>query len=451
MESTDKPSLIHRLLGGSLDAKAVDFLPDADEIERTPIYRGVSVTLRALLVMLAVMLLWASVSEIDQVVTARGKLVTPLPNIVVQPIETALIETLPVRMGQVVKKGDVLATLDPTFSAADLAQVKDRLESLDAEVRRLEAEKEGRGFQFGSGRDEVLQGSLATERLAGYKARLLQFDENIERLKSAISSNAQDIKTLESRVQSLREIEVMNETLAQKQFQSRRAFLESRDRRLEVESDLLNAKNRAQEVRRELASVEADRSAFTKENRQKILGDLVNVRRERDAAAEQLLKADRRNRLITLTAPMDAVVLEVAKRSPGSIIREAEPFFTLIPLDAELEAEVQIDTADIASVSVNNPVRVKIDAFPFQKHGIIQGQLEKLSQDAFAREGNQSGGAYYLGRVALGEVVFRNLDRPARLLPGMSMSAEIVIGKRTIISYLLYPMVRTMDEAAREP
>jgi HlyD family secretion protein len=74
-----------------------------------------------------------------------------------------------------------------------------------------------------------------------------------------------------------------------------------------------------------------------------------------------------------------------------------------------------------------------------------------LSQDAFAREGSQTGGAYYLGRVALGEIDFRNLDRPARLLPGMSMSAEIVVGKRTIVSYLLYPMIRTVDEAAREP
>lgn len=451
MEPTEQPPLIHRLFGITNDPKAMAFLPDADEIERTPINRGVPVVLQALVVMLVVLIFWASLSEIDQVVTARGKLVTPMPNIVVQPIETALIETLPVRMGQVVKKGEILATLDPTFSAADLAQIRDRLGSLDAEVRRLEAEMEGRGFQSGKGRDDVLQGSLASERMAGYKARLLHFDENIERLKSAISSNIQDIKTLESRVQSLHEIEAMNETLAQKQFQSRRGFLESRDRRLEVESDLQAAKSKAQELKRELAGVEADRSAFSKENRQKILGDLVAVRRERDAAAEQLLKADRRNRLITLTAPADAVILEIAKRSPGSIIREAESFFTLIPLDAQLEGEIQVETADIAYVSVNNPVRVKIDAFPFQKHGILQGKLEKLSQDAFTHEGGDNGGAYYVGRVQLGDANFRNLDRPARLLPGMSLSAEIVVGKRTVISYLLYPMIQTVDEAVREP
>jgi hemolysin D len=451
MEPADKPSLIQRWLGLTPDHRAVEFLPDADEIERTPIHHGVPVTFHTLMVMLGVLVLWATFSEIDQVVTARGKLVTPLPNIVIQPIETALVETLSVRMGQVVKKGEILATLDPTFSAADLAQIKDRLESLDAQVRRLEAEKEGLNFKSGKNRDELLQEVLASERLAGYKTRLVRFDENIERLKSAISSNTQDIKNLESRVTSLREIEAMNETLAQKQFQSRRGFLESRDRRLEVETDLQAARNRAQELRRELSGVEAERSGFTKENRQKILEELVSVRRERDAAAEQLLKADRRNRLITLKAPADAVVLEVAKRSPGSIIKEAEPFFTLIPLDAQLEAEVQIDTADIAYVAVDNPVRVKIDAYPFQKHGIISGRLEKLSQDAFAREGGQSGGAYYLGRVELGAVALRNLDHPVRLLPGMSMSAEIVVGKRSVISYLLYPMIRTMDEAAREP
>lgn len=122
-------------------------------------------------------------------------------------------------------------------------------------------------------------------------------------------------------------------------------------------------------------------------------------------------------------------------------------------MEATLEAEVQIDTADIGRIKVGDPVRIKIDAFPFQKHGILTGQLAKLSQDSFVKGAGseQEASAYYLGRVELGPIHFRNLDKPARLVPGMSMTAEIKIGQRTIMTYFLYPMMKALDEAGHEP
>lgn len=433
--------------------KALDFLPDADEIEHTPIHGGVPVTLYVLVALLVSALVWAGVSEVDEVVTARGRLVTPYSNIVIQPIETAQIETMRVQVGQIVRKGQVLATLDPTFITADLKQLQDRHSSLDAQLRRLEAERSGGGFKAEGGRDERLQAGLDAERRANYQARLAREDEVIGRLKAAIETNKHDIAALELRVKSLRDIEAMNENLNAQRFLSQKAVLESREKRLEVERDLIVATNRSAELKRELSAAEAERLAFVKEWRQKILEELVNVQRDRDAVGEQLQKAERRNRLINIEAPEDGVVLEVAKRSPGSTVREAEPLFTLVPLNAPLEAEVQIDAKDIGFVKLGDPARVKIDAFPFQKHGTISGRLEKLNQDAFVRESatGQATGAYYVGRIALGEVKLINVDKPLRLLPGMSLASEIVVGKRTVLSYLVYPVIRTFDEAIQEP
>ena len=431
--------------------KAVDFLPDADEIERTPIARGIPITLYALLGLFVLMVLWAALAEVDVVVSAKGRLVSTTPNIVIQPIETAQIESLDVTVGQVVKKGQVLATLDPTVIGADVSQVRDRLKSLEAQIDRLRSEVDGRAFGGRNNAHESLQGSLDLEKLAGQRARILRFDENIARLKSSITSNAIEITSLERRVQSLKEIEGMNEQLVEKQFQSRRALLESRDKRLEVERELVSARNRANEMQRELAGAEADKSAFIKETRQKALEELVSVQRERDSLAEQLVKADRRTRFIAIEAPVDSVVLEVAKRSKGSVIREAETFITLVPMDAPLEVEIRINAGEISSVSTGDSVRVKLDAFPFQKHGVLQGLLNKLSQDTVnADDSVKGGGAYYLGRVELEEIKLKNLDRPLRLMPGMSVSAEILVGRRSVLSYVLYPVLQVKDEAINE-
>lgn len=436
---------------------AVDFLPDADEIERRPLHRGIPVTLYLLSGLIVVMLLWATFSNVDQVVVTRGKLVTPLPNIVLQPMETALIEALHVRVGQVVKKGEKLATLDPTFATADLAQIRGRFASMDNQSKRLEAELSGRRFNAsGQPGDEALQANLAREKQANFDARKVRLAENVARVKAGLETNIREQKVLEDRVRSLLEIEKMQEQLSSQQYQSRLRLLESRERRQEVEHDLVVSRHREAEQKRELAAAEAELSAFMKEWRQKSMEELVTARRERDALAEQVQKADRRSRLVTVTAPVDAVVLEVAKRSAGSVVREAEPLFTLVPLDAPLEAEVQVESDDVGWLKLADRTRIKIDSFPFQKHGVLPGSVRTISEDAFTRESpmrqpGQRTDAYYLSRIELGEGRLKNVPANTRLLPGMTLTAEIVVGTRSVISYFLYPIMRAFDEAIREP
>jgi hemolysin D len=431
----------------------VDFLPDAESIEKSGPAYAVSYTLYILAGFVLAAITWASIFEVDQVVTARGKLVTPQPNLVIQPFETAQVTSLLVRAGQSVKKGQVLAVLDPTFANADLAQAEDRLRSLNAEVQRLEQERLGKTLLPSVGnRDEQLQATLQSDRLANYQARLTRLDESVARLSAAIQTNIQEVASLDARVKSLAEIEAMNDELARKQFQSRIRVLETRERRLDAEREWLNATNRSQELSRQLAEAQAERASFTKDWRQRATEDLITVRRERDAVAEQVKKAERRSSMIELTAPSDSVVLEVAQRPAGSIVREAEPFITLVPLGEALMAEVQITSQDVGYVKVTDPVRIKIDAFPFQKHGYMEGHLDKLEQDAFTP--NSASGPtspYYLGMATLDTNKLRNLPRNAPLLPGMTLSAEIVVGKRTVISYVMYPVMRGLTEAAREP
>jgi HlyD family secretion protein len=438
---------------------AIEFLPDADEIERRPLPPAARMTLSVLTAMVFSFLLWASISEVDRIVVARGRLVTPLPNIVVQPLETSIVQSIDVRVGQVVKKGEKIATLDPTFTSADLAQLQARHQSLDTQAKRLEMELAGGKPVAGAGNaDGRLQAQLAVEKQSNYRSQLAKMTETVERLKAVQLTNKRDQEVLDARVKSLLEIEAMQQKLVDQKFGAPVRLYEAREKRLEVERDLQQARNREAEVRRELAGAEAERAAFVNSWRQKSMEELLTTQRDRDAATEQLQKADKRSRLVVLTAPVDAVVLEIAKRSTGSVVREAEPLFTLVPLDAQLEAEVQIESGDIGYVKLGDATRIKLDAFPFQLHGTLPGSVQTLSEDAFRRE--QAGGAagaatgadaYYLGRIALGGTRLKGMTAKNRLLPGMTVTGEIVVGKRTVISYLLWPLTKALDEAIREP
>ena len=418
--------------------KSHEFLPDADEIEMTPVPTGISFTLYLLLSMLVLFFLWSYFSKIDEVISTRGKLVATLPNIVLQPIETSQIASLNATVGQIVKKGDILATLDPTVTGADLNQVKERLASLDSQVRRLEAERDGKTFVSSSNIHDELQGNLDAGRSEAFRAHITRLNENISRLKSSISNNALEVRNLENRLQSLKEIETMNEQLVEKQFQSRKGLLEIRDKRLEIESTLLSVKNKDNELRKELSGTEADRAAYVSEYRQKVLEELVTAQRERDSLAEQLVKNQRRSSSITIEAPENAVVLEA--------------LITLVPLEASLEAEVKIEASDISNVNIGDPVRVKIDAFPFQKHGIVEGSISRISQDTTSNSSDDKKNTFgfYTARVSLKEISLDNLNKPLKVLPGMTLTGEIVVGKRSIFSYIAYPIMKTKDEAIRE-
>jgi HlyD family secretion protein len=436
-------------------------LADADEIEQRPPDAIARSTLYVVAALMLVMIIWASVSDVDKIVVARGKLVTPLPNIVIQPLETSVLQSLDVRVGQVVKKGERLAVLDPTFASADLEQARARHGSLSAEVARLESEltlNSGSAAPRANSEDQRLHANLLSERRANFQAHLRQLDESLSRLKASLVTNQKDQEILEARAKSLLEIEGMQQKLVDAQYGAKLKVLESREHRQEIERDLVQTRNRALEIRKEVASTEAQREAFVKEWRQKAFEELVTAKRERDGIAEQLNKAERRQSLVYLVAPADAVVLEIAKRSVGSVLREAEPLFTLVPLNAPLEAEVQINSEDVGLVKVGDPSRIKIDAFPYQRHGIVDGAVRHISEDAFSRDNPaqiaaaaRQSEAYYLSRIDLGPIKLEKVPKNTRLLPGMTLTAEVVIGQRKVISYFLYPILRTLDESIREP
>lgn len=440
-----KKDRIRELLG--------EFLPNAQAIEMREPPRSSRLTLYALLALVLTAVVWATFSRMDKLVIGTGRLVTPLSNLVVQPLEPGILKSIDVRIGQVVSKGAVLATLDPTFASADASQLGSRSDTLSLQVQRLETELKGKSgiAMHGKNVQLQLQGNLLAERQSMYAARMRQFDETIQRLRASLVTNKQDQAILARRMQSLQELEAMHSKLEAMKFGTRAKQLEAEEKRLEVERDYHLAFNREKEIISEIGAMEAESATFAKSWRQDSMEKLSSTMQQRDEANDQLGKARLRASLVTLTAPQDAVVLEIGKKSVGSVLKDAEPLFVLVPLDAKLELEIEVAPADVAEIRVDDTVRIKIEAYPFQKHGTATGKITSISGDAFSRQTTLGGQIYYyLVRASLEDTNLSQLPGPTRLLPGMTVTGEIITGKRTVISYFLYPVIRLLDESLRE-
>jgi hemolysin D len=435
-----------------------EFQSDAVELEERVPPKIARLTLYGITALILSAVIWASVSKIDEVVIAPGKLITTRPTIIVQPLETSIIRTIDVSTGDVVKAGQTLATLDATFSQSDVDQQHAKFEALNAQVKRIEAELSGADYAklAGKSSDEVLQVQLFAQRHAFYNAQLQNFGQQIAGQAAAIEAGKDQEEVLTRRRDNLVLIENARETLYKNDTGSLVAFLGSRDARLDVDTDISALQGKAAEAGHSLAKLTADRQAFIEDFRRASMEQLVELRNQRDTVGEELKKMNLRRNMVTLTAPADAVVLDLAQRSVGSVVREAEPIVTLVPLNVPLEAEVSISSQDIGRVAVEKEARVKLDAYPFQKYGTVPGTVRIISRDAFPPPEQNAGSVqpavpFFKARVLLAGNLLQAQNEPVRLLPGMTVSAEIKVGSRTVISYFLYPLLRGLDTAIREP
>ncbi|TBB15452.1 HlyD family type I secretion periplasmic adaptor subunit (plasmid) [Rhizobium ruizarguesonis] len=435
-----------------------EFQSDAVELEERAPPRVARMTLYCVTALIASAIIWASVSSIDEVVIAPGKLVTTQPTIVVQPLETSIIRAIEVKAGEVVHAGQTLATLDATFSQADVDQQQAKFSALDAQVRRIEAELAGNDYTAGDTPDQMLQAQLFGQRRAFYVAQLQNFEQQIAGQSAALLASKNQEAVLNDRRDGLSQIEAARERLYNKQSGSLITLLGSRDARLDVESDLTAVRGRADEAAHAYAKLSADRQAFIEDFRRAAMEQLVELRGQRDMADEELKKMALRRNMVVLTAPADSVVLDLAQRSVGSVVREAEPVVTLVPINVPLEAEVSINTRDIGRVAVGKEARVKLDAYPFQKYGTATGEVRTISQDTFltgqqeqTATPSQPAAPFFKARILLADTRLNATDVPVRLLPGMTVTTEIKVGNRTVISYFLYPLLRGLDNAIREP
>jgi HlyD family secretion protein len=441
---------------------AIPFQDPIDEITEGQAPSFIRGTHYFVVSMFLALILIASLVKVDVVVVGNGRLTTDVPPIMLQPIDRAIVRELKVRTGDAVTKGQVLATLDPTFAQADLASLSAQQKSLLAQIRRLEAELNEQPFVTdGSlGPAETLQMTFYEQRKLQYQSQLKVYDEEIQRRLSNIRSTEDDRAANAKQLVIAKDVEGMRSAMLEKQVGSRLNYLEAQSGRMRIEQSLQLATNRLNELQHDLQSKRAERQAFVDQWRNQVVEELVARRNEASKVGEGMAKASLLNDLVVLTAPQDGIVLDVAKRSVGSVLREAEPFITIVPTDATMIAEIMINSSDVGYTKSGDETVIKIDAFPYQRHGLMSGSLSSVSEESF-QAGQQAqenalmptgrSGAFHRGIVKMVNTNLDNLPEGARLFPGMTLTAEVKVGSRSVMSYFLNPITRGLSESIREP
>jgi HlyD family secretion protein len=435
-----------------LSAEAVPFQDPLEALiaePPPPILRGLHWLVAALFAGLVGL---AALARVDVVVTGQGRLAPDAPPIVLQPMDRAVIREIRVRPGDFVRQGQVLALLDPSFAEADRAALAAQRRGLAAQRARIEAELAGQPAPPAADRDTTLQAGLHTQRAAFLAARLAALDAEMRAQDSAIRTLEEADAALAEQVAIARDVEALRARLLQGQVGSRLALLEARGRRIAAEQQREQDRGRLAGLRHALAQKQAERQGFLDDWRRQLMEELARLRGELDRVEESLAKATRLAELTVLTAPADGTVLEVARRSAGSVLREAEPLVSLVPAGTPLIADIALRSADIGQARPGDPVLVKVDAFPFQRHGGLAGTLRAVAQDS--RQPRAEGdppGAFHRAQVTLGGNGLTNLPAGAGPLPGMTVTAEIHVGTRSVLAYLLLPLIRGVQESLREP
>jgi hemolysin D len=403
----------------------------------------------------------SSLVKVDIIVAAGGRLTTDAPPIVVQPLELSIIREIRVKVGDIVHKGDALATLDPTFTRADQASLGTQEAALSARIRRLEAELSGMLFTAADTQpDDLLQLDLYRQRRGQYAAQLHTFDEDEQRDQEAIRTTAQNRQSAAQQLALSREVEDMRAKLWQSQVGSKLTYLDAEATRLRAERDYEDTANHLTELQHALRSTQAARQVFIDDWRRQLLEQLATARADMAKMSDSMTRARRMNDLVLMTAPEDGVVLDIAKRSVGSVLREAEPLITLVPTRSPLIAEIMIRSGDVGYTKVGDEVEIKVDAFPYQRHGMLTGWLRSIGEDSetaggtagaipVAAQGAQS--VFHRSLVVLTSTRLRKLPEGTRLIPGMTLTAEVKVGARSVISYLISPIQRGFSESLREP
>jgi len=398
-------------------------------------------------------------TRVDRVITSvSGKIVPAGQVSVLQALDPSIIKTIDVHEGEQVQPGQLLATLDATFTSADLAQVKLQIASLETQVARDEAELKQQALVFAAKSDPdfqkyaSLQKALYDQRMAQYTAQLNSFESKIKQTQATIEKLRGDDARYRQRDEVLEKIETMRTTLAERGTGSQLNMFISQDTRLELLRTLENTHNSLIEAQNTLGSLTADRDAFKQQWFAQLSQDLVTTRNKLDDARSAYEKAVKHQDLVRLTAAEPSVVLTMAKLSVGSVLKPGDPFITLMPVDTKLETEIRIASRDIGFIRPGDPCTMKIDAFNAAEHGKAEGKVRWISEGAFTTDDDGKPiDTYYKARCSVDSANFKDVPKNFRLIPGMTLAGDINVGTRSVAMYLLGGMLKGIREAMREP
>jgi adhesin transport system membrane fusion protein len=364
-----------------------------------------------MLAALVVALVWAALAQVDVVTRAESRVIPVGREQVIASLEGGILRELKVREGEAVSAGQALALLDPTRVEAQQNEGRLKRLALLATVARLQAEASGKPLVFPQELDEVPQ--VVQGERASFEARRRALNE-------AVGSNQRNQALLEREV-------ALAQSMSAKGLMS------------EVE---------VMRLRRQVNDLALVTQERVNRFRQDASAELVKTQTDLTMLGEQQVVRDDMLKRTTLTSPVRGLVKNIRMNTLGGVVSAGAPVMEIVPVDDQVLVELRIKPADIGWVRVGHPVEIKLSAYDFSVYGSLHGTVDTLSPDAMGEGTNPATGAeasWYRALVRADATQLQAAGKPLTVLPGMVGTAEIRTGRRSVLSFILRPMMKATE------
>ena len=436
----------------------VQFLPAALALQEQPVHPAPRYIQWLLIAFAALALLWACIGEIDVVATASGKIVPSGKSKIIQPSEVAVVKAIHVYDGQQVIAGQLLVELDAKITAADVERLHSDLLAAQVDSARATALLDAIQQDTRPASLKALIPHANAEQLEAaqrwVQGQYLELRSSLDQVSAEIDQRSAEIQAAQAWVSKLqeslpitRELSADYKRLLDKAYIAKHAYLEKEQARLDQERELAVQQSRVLELKAAKQEAERRRTGVIAQTRRAML-DLQHESNQRAAALQQELnKAEQRDSLTRLTAPVDGTVQQLAIHTDGGVVTEAQPLMVIVPSDQPVEVEAMLENKDIGFVRPGQEVEIKVETFTFTKYGVVHGTVVSISNDAIEDEKR---GLLYSARIQLKENRINVGGKQIALSPGMSVRAEVKTDKRKVIDYFLSPLQQYADESLGE-
>jgi len=397
-------------------------------------------------------ILWSYFTEVDEVSVSFGEVIPSGQIQTVQHLEGGIVSEILVAEGQIVEAGDILIRLDPAAAYSERAQMQARRAGLLLKAERLRAIGMDREPDFSIvGKDFA---ELVEDQMAIYNVQTGAQDSSRQVLINQIEQSRTELDLLEEKEMTLRQqLSIvqdelgMRETLFKKGLSSKVLYLELKREANQANGDVnkvVQERLKALEEHEEAKNRLAQDIAKSKEE---ALQEMGTVTQELAQVREALAKLEDRVKRLEVRAPVRGIVKGLQATTIGGVLAPGATVTESVPLDKELIVETKIATRDVGHMRVGQPVTVKITSFDFSRYGGITGELSAISATTFMNEKEEP---YYKGLVALDRSYVGYDPSNNRIMPGMTVQADVTTGKKTLLQYLLKPVYSSVNEAFRE-
>lgn len=434
-----------------------EFLPAILQLQEEPPSPLPRFVLWTVLALVAALAGWAVAGRLDIVAVAEGRLVPKSQLRIVQPAEGGVMRELLVKEGERVRAGQLLARMDVRAAEADAAAAENEAALRRLQLRRIDAELGGAPMARADADPPQLYAQVDAQREARARAHengLAEERALIVRARREMQAAQEMRGKLAAALPVLVEQEQAFERLAREGYAGKLMLAQRSRERLEAEQDLRAQEHRVEGARATIEQAERRMQRLTADYRAQLQGERIEAERELARLGQELGKLTHRRALAELRSPADGVVKDLATHTAGAVLAPGTVLMTLVPESEALVAEVWLANHDAGFVRNGQEAKLKIASFPFQKYGMLEGKVLRVSADSTERAGSMAGagGAGFAYRAQV-EPLAQELKASGashRLLAGMQLTAEIRIGERSVLEYLLSPVMKVTHEAGRE-